>query len=106
MSEAERLGMDALVEVHDEAEMDRAGALGLPWSGINNRRPAHLRGRPRLDRMLAGHGADRRPAGRRERHLHPDDVARCAAAGASAMLVGESLMRQADVTAATKILVG
>jgi len=83
-AEALRLGMDALVEVHDEAEMERANALGADLVGVNNR-----------NLLVAESGI-----------FTPADVARCAAAGASAMLVGESLMRQADVTAATKALLG
>jgi indole-3-glycerol phosphate synthase len=104
LSEAARLGMDALVEAHDEAEVDRAVALGARLIGVNNRDlrtfvtdlavTERLAARIPPDRMLvteSGIGA-------------PADVARLAAAGAQAMLVGESLMRQANVAAATHAL--
>jgi indole-3-glycerol phosphate synthase len=106
MLEAARYGMDALVEVHDEAEMDRASALGATLVGINNRSlrtfevdlawTERLAQRAPTDALLVAESGIFTPA----------DVARCAKAGASAMLVGESLMRQTDVTAATQALLG
>jgi indole-3-glycerol phosphate synthase len=104
MSEAARLGMDVLVEAHDEAEVDRAVRLGAGLIGVNNRDlrtfvtdlavTERLAERIPADRLLvaeSGIGA-------------PEDVRRLAAAGAKAMLVGESLMRRPDVTAATRAL--
>jgi indole-3-glycerol phosphate synthase len=106
MAEAKRLGMDALVEVHDEAEMARAGALGSDLVGINNRDlksfvvdlavTERLRDQAPKDALLVTESGI---------FIH-DDVVRMEAAGAKAMLVGESLMRQADVTAATRALLG
>ena len=96
--------MDALVETHDEAEMARACALKADLVGINNRslrtfavdletteRLALLR--PSNALLVAESGI-----------FTPADVARVAEARARAILVGESLMRQDDVTAATKAL--
>ena len=104
MAEAARLGMDVLVEAHDEAEVDRAVALGAQLIGVNNRNlrtfvtdlavTERLAARIPPDCLLVTESGIAAPA----------DVARLAAAGARAMLVGESLMRQPDVEAATRAL--
>jgi indole-3-glycerol phosphate synthase len=93
---ARQLGMDALVEVHDAAELDRALALPAPLLGINNRdlRSFEVRLettldlRPRIpsDRVVVA-----------ESGIHaPQDVARLSAGGVHAFLVGEAFMRAAD----------
>jgi indole-3-glycerol phosphate synthase len=106
MSEAARFGMDALVEVHDEAEMARAVALGATLVGINNRDlktfVVDLAVTERLARMAPENALLVTESG----VFTSADAARMARAGARAMLVGESLMRQADVTAATRQLLG
>ena len=106
MSEAARLGMDALVEVHDEAEMDRAVALGATLVGVNNRDLKTFT----VDLAITERLAARAPKGAllvtESGIFTPADAARCEASGAKAMLVGESLMRQADVEAATRALLG
>ena len=106
MSEAERLGMDALVEVHDEAEMDRAGQLGATLVGINNRDlKSFIVDLAVTERLAAQAPKDALLVTESGIFVH-EDVVRMEAAGATAMLVGESLMRQKDVTAATKALLG
>ena len=97
-------GMDVLVEVHNEAEMTRAAALNTRLIGVNNRD---------LKRFVTDLATTERLVG-----LAPEgtllvsesgidshaDLLRLAKCGVRTFLVGESLMRQADVTAATKAL--
>ncbi|HTI66780.1 MAG TPA: indole-3-glycerol phosphate synthase TrpC [Caulobacteraceae bacterium] len=106
MAQAARFGMDALVEVHDEAEMARAAALGATLVGINNRDlktfAVDLAVTERLARLAPEGALLVAESG----IFSSADVARLARAGARAMLVGESLMRQADVAGATRELLG
>ncbi|HQR88644.1 MAG TPA: indole-3-glycerol phosphate synthase TrpC [Caulobacter sp.] len=106
MSEAERLDMDALVEVHDEAEMARAGQLGATLVGINNRDlKSFVVDLAVTERLAAQAPTDALLVTESGLFTH-DDAVRMEAAGATAMLVGESLMRQANVAEATRVLLG
>jgi indole-3-glycerol phosphate synthase len=104
MATARTLDLDCLVEVHDEHEMRRAAALGADLIGINNR---DLRSfATSLD--VTDRLAPLAPAGAflvsESGIFTPADIGRVARAGARAVLVGESLMRQSDVEAATRAL--
>jgi indole-3-glycerol phosphate synthase len=98
------LGMDVLVEVHERSELERALRLRTSLIGINNRDLKSLKVDLATSEELAGN----LPAARvavSESGLHrPKDLARMAAAGIRCFLVGESLMRQSDVEAATRAL--
>ena len=101
---AHERGMDVLVEVHNEAEMERAAQLQSRLIGVNNRD---------LKRFVTDIATTERLA-----PLAPDgtllvsesginchaDLVRLSACGTRTFLVGESLMRQVDVTAATRVL--
>ena len=97
-------GMDVLVEVHDEAELDRALALRSPLLGVNNRNLHTFEVTLDTTRRLSA----RVPAGKRlvaeSGIFTPADLADLAGFGARSFLIGESLMRQADVAAATRTL--
>ena len=99
-------GMDALIEVHDRAELDRALRLGSPLIGINNRNLRSFKTTLQTTRDLA----PRVPADRiviaESGIFTPEHIADLAAHGAAAFLVGESLMRQADLVQATRTLLG
>jgi len=103
---AQGLGLDVLVEVHDEAELDVAMATGARLVGVNNRDlrtfEVDLGTTERLAARLAG--AARRgeaPLLVAESGISShDDLRRLSGAGAKAFLVGESLMREPDLVAA------
>jgi indole-3-glycerol phosphate synthase len=96
--------MDALVEVHDGAEMARASALGADLVGVNNRDLRTFVTDLAVTERLAAQAPEGALLVAESGIFTAADAARLELSGAKAMLVGESLMRQADVTAATKSL--
>lgn len=97
-------GLDVLVEIHQEDELKRALNLKSQLIGINNRDLRTFQ----TDLAVSERLAAKIPSDRivvAESGLHtPADLARLSAIGISTFLIGESLMRQADVTVATRAL--
>ncbi len=104
--QASDLGMDALVEVHDEQELDRALGVGATLVGVNSRDlrsfTVDLATIERLAALMPSGVTLVGESGIRTR----DDVERLGLAGVHAVLVGETLMRAADRAAALREMLG
>jgi indole-3-glycerol phosphate synthase len=104
--QSNELGMQTLIELYEPENLDAVLATGTPLVGINNRNlrtfetslEHTLKLRPRIpaDRLVVGESGIR----------NHDDLIRLGEGGVKAVLVGESLMRQHDLTSATRSLLG
>jgi len=103
---AKAWNMDAIAEVHDAHELDRALRLDCRLIGINNRDLKTFKTTLETTLRLAPGSPDNRIVVAESGIATPADLALLAKAGVHAFLVGESLMREHDVAAATRALLG
>lgn len=103
---AAELGMDSLVEVHDERELDRALRLEADMIGINNRDLHTFQTDLTTTLTLAPRIPDSVLVVAESGLSAPADLLRLAEAGVTTFLIGESLMRADDIAAATRALTG
>jgi indole-3-glycerol phosphate synthase len=103
---ARALDMDVLAEVHDHRELQRALGLQTKLIGINNRNLKTLQTDLSVTETLAPHVPPDRFLISESGMRSPADLRGLAGLGVGAFLVGETLMRQADVAAATRTLLG
>lgn len=103
---SQHYGMDALIETHDPDEVERALKLGGRLLGINNRNLRTFETKLETFKTTAANVPDDAFLVAESGIFTPEDVLELAGYGAQAYLVGESLMRQEDITAATRRLLG
>ena len=97
-------GMDILLEIHNDSELERAMLLSSPLIGINNRNLKTMDISLEVGLSLLPKLPKNRIAVAESGLFAPDDLEKMAKAGARCFLIGESLMRHDDVTKATKLL--
>ncbi len=104
--QAKELGLDVLLEVHDEAELERALATDCELIGVNNRSlRSFVTDLATTERLAPRISSDRLLVAESGIHSRAD-VERLQRAGAAAFLIGESLMREADIGAKLEELLG
>ena len=103
-AEAASLGLGALVEVHDEPELEVALQLGAPIIGINNRDLKSLQVDTRRTFELLPRVAGQAVVISESGFSRPEQIDELSQAGVDGVLIGEALMRSPDIEAACRVL--